>query len=107
MSRSRERAEKEQVVDTIMETLGVEDHNKLPEVIQMMMRQLQSPPCLVSFVFDVGTGMLRQVAVSDVPRTPAAYQKVSQVTAQLAQQFSNVSVQLASAENQQEETNDA
>ena len=102
MSRSRDRAEKVQVVDQIMEILGEEDHNKLPNIIRMLIEHVQTPPCLVSFVFDVRTNQLKQVAISEVPKDPRAYQKVSQVTAQLAQQFSNVSVQLANAEKQQE-----
>jgi hypothetical protein len=108
MSRSRERAEKEQVINKLVEVLNIEDYHDLVGIVQSMLQVLSTPPTLVSFAFDMRTGQVQQVASSQIPNTPEAYQALSQVTASLAQRMGNTALEVAKRrdEQKQEEVKD-
>ena len=87
------RASKLQLLTEVQKILNLSDENleKLPLVIQA----LTQPPVVVTFAFDATTGQLRQVATSNLPMVPEAYQLVAQVATNVSQQFQNIALEVA------------
>jgi len=91
------KAEKLRVLDEVQQLLGMKDEDiaRVPEAIKALLQQVAVEPCLVSFAFNPLTGKLQQLAMSTVPQVPEAYHAVAQVTTRVAQQFSNIAMEVA------------
>ena len=68
---------------------------KLPEIIGTLIQQ----PVMVSFCFNPVTGLLLQVAVSNLEPSALVYSQLAQVTRGVAEQYQDLSIQMMEAEN--------
>lgn len=98
------KAEKLRMLGEIQKLFGVADKDvdTLPERVETCIRETSVAPCLVTFAFNPVTLQLKQIAVSELPRDAKAYQIVAQVTARVAQQFTNIAMEVATDVGKQE-----
>ena len=85
------------ILDDVQKLLGVDDDNvkQIPDIVRTLLQTATREPCLVAFAFDITTGQMKQVALSNVPRAPEAYTRVAQASMFVAQQFQNIAVEVA------------
>ena len=98
------KAEKLRLLGEIQKMFGVKDEDiaTLPEQLKTFIERLAAPPCVVAFAFNPITQQLSQVATSEIPREARAYQAVAQVTSRVAQQLSNIAMEVATDVGKQE-----
>ena len=84
------------VLGEVQQVLGLEekDVERIPQIVRLL-AQMGTELSIVAFAFHPATRQVRQVAVSQVPPIPEAYQVLSQVTGFVAQQFQNLAVEVA------------
>ena len=91
------------VLGEVQQVLGLEekDVERIPQIVRLL-AQMGTELSIVAFAFHPATRQVRQVAVSQVPPIPEAYQVLSQVTGFVAQQFQNLAVEVAKNVGQQQ-----
>lgn len=67
--------------------LPVSQMEQLPRILGQLARKAATPPCVVSFAFDPGTGQILQVSVSDFPKVVKAYSALARATMSVAGEF--------------------
>lgn len=85
-------ADRLKILSKVQDLLGGAELEAIPEMLKRVLQVVGTPPCIVSFAFDPAGGRIRQIAISDIPRTAAAFAAISQVTLQVAQNFQQLSV---------------
>ena len=98
------KAEKLRLLGEIQKMFGVKDEDiaTLPEQINTFIGRVAVQPCIVAFAFNPITLQLSQVATSEIPREARAYQAAAQVTSRVAQQLSNIAMEVATDVGKQE-----
>lgn len=67
---------------------------RLPTVVQEMIKQIAVPNVVVAFAFQPLTGNLVNVAVSALPQKPEAYSQIANVASRVAQIFQNKAMEV-------------
>ena len=83
------RKSKARLVEEMCESLGLPKNQmeQLPRILGELARRAGTPPCMVTFAFDPGTGRILQVSVSDFPKVVKAYSTLARATMNVAAQF--------------------
>lgn len=91
------REEKLNVLGKVQRMFGVQDDQlgELPDYIAKTVQMASAAPVVVTFAFNPANGKIVQIALSAVPNKPEVYNVLSQVTTQVAQQFSNLALEAA------------
>ena len=67
---------------------------RLPMVVQEMIKQIAVPNVVVAFAFQPLTGNLVNVAVSALPQKPEAYSQIANAASRVAQIFQNKAMEV-------------
>jgi len=88
--------EKAKLFDEMAKMLNVPegDWGTLPEALDQFIKHHGAQPALLALAFDLFTGKVRQVALSGIPMTADAYQRLARIVTNLADQFNVVAVEI-------------
>ena len=83
------------ILNQTLEMLRLTDSpEKLPMVVQEMIKQIAVPNVVVAFAFQPLTGNLVNVAISALPQKPEAYSQIANAASRVAQIFQNKAMEV-------------
>ena len=86
---ARSKSGRLEALERTLNMLGIPsgEPDKLPVVMQQILRQIAVPNAVIAFAFQPLTGNLVNIAVSPMPSEPEAYSQVANAASKVAQLF--------------------